>query len=219
MKNMLTIRPGACLGGMAGQCPRGRLDATRGGLHRGTTGSTAPGASTGVHTHQDLFEEAPQVSERSQRGIELSGGREVKSQAGSSHGSPRRRAGRRNYLVEVEEGTEASISPKVAMAEVAGVGRNGQVMATANQIARGSEGRRRRASGGWAGSVDRPRPEPGRLSRGRVGRLGRLARWAKKALAKCLNQNFKFKSKCYFLFEFKPNSKMQITFIKHFLNL
>jgi hypothetical protein len=52
MKTTLTVRPGACLGGMAGQCPRGRLDATRGGLHHGTTGSTAPGASTGVLTHQ-----------------------------------------------------------------------------------------------------------------------------------------------------------------------
>jgi hypothetical protein len=60
MKNTLTVRPGACLGGMAGQCPRGRLDATRGGLHHGTTGSTALGASTGVHTHTDLLEEAPQ---------------------------------------------------------------------------------------------------------------------------------------------------------------
>jgi hypothetical protein len=28
MKKKLTVRPGACLGGMAGQCPRGRLDAT-----------------------------------------------------------------------------------------------------------------------------------------------------------------------------------------------
>jgi hypothetical protein len=34
-----------------------------------------------------------------------------------------------------------------------------------------------------------------------------------------LNQNFKFKFKCYFLFEFKPNSKIQITLIKHFINL
>jgi hypothetical protein len=51
MKNTLTVCPGVCLGGMAGQCPRGRLDATRGSLHRGTTGSTASDASTGVHTH------------------------------------------------------------------------------------------------------------------------------------------------------------------------
>jgi hypothetical protein len=34
-----------------------------------------------------------------------------------------------------------------------------------------------------------------------------------------LKQNFKFKFKCYFLFEFKPNSKIQITVIKHFLSL
>jgi hypothetical protein len=112
MRNTLTVRPGACLGGMAGQCPRGRLDATRGGLHRGTTGSTAPGASTGVQPHQDPLGEAPQASERSRRGMELSGGRGVKSRAGSNHGSPRRGGGRRNYLVEVEEGTEASVSPK-----------------------------------------------------------------------------------------------------------
>jgi hypothetical protein len=49
--NMLTIRPGACLDGMAGQCPRGRPETTRGSLHRSTTGSTALGASTGdAHT-------------------------------------------------------------------------------------------------------------------------------------------------------------------------
>jgi hypothetical protein len=30
MKKALTVRPGACPDGMAGQCPRGRLDATRG---------------------------------------------------------------------------------------------------------------------------------------------------------------------------------------------
>jgi hypothetical protein len=29
-KEELTVRPVACLGGMAGQCPRGRLDATWG---------------------------------------------------------------------------------------------------------------------------------------------------------------------------------------------
>jgi hypothetical protein len=64
MKNMLTVRPGACLGVMAGQCPRGRLDATRGSLHRGTTGSTASGASTGVQPHHESLGEAPLASER-----------------------------------------------------------------------------------------------------------------------------------------------------------
>jgi hypothetical protein len=39
-KEELTVRPSACLGGMAGQCPRGRLDATWGRLHRSTAGST-----------------------------------------------------------------------------------------------------------------------------------------------------------------------------------
>jgi hypothetical protein len=112
----------------------------------------------------------------------------MKSQAGSSHRSPRRGGGRRNGLVEIEEGTGASISPKVAMVEVAGVGRNGRAMAAVNQIARGSEGRRRRARGGWAGSVNRPRPEPVGLAKpggpnGPAGRLGQQASWAKQALA------------------------------------
>jgi hypothetical protein len=42
MKKVLTVHPGACPDGMAGQCLRGRLDATRGGLHRALTGSTTP---------------------------------------------------------------------------------------------------------------------------------------------------------------------------------
>jgi hypothetical protein len=43
--------------------------------------------------------------------------------------------------VEEEEGAEGGISPMVAMAMVAGVGRSGQ--ATAIQIARGLDGRER----------------------------------------------------------------------------
>jgi hypothetical protein len=49
-KKELTSRPGAYLAGMAGQCPRGRPGAAEGRLHRGATGSTAIGASTGVHS-------------------------------------------------------------------------------------------------------------------------------------------------------------------------
>jgi hypothetical protein len=45
-------RSGAYLGGMAGQCPRGQQDATRGRLHRSIAGSTN-GASTGVLTHTE----------------------------------------------------------------------------------------------------------------------------------------------------------------------
>jgi hypothetical protein len=50
--------------------------------------------------------EAPLASEseRGRRGLELSGGGGVKSRAGSSHRSPQRGGGLRNYLVEVEEG-------------------------------------------------------------------------------------------------------------------
>jgi hypothetical protein len=71
------------------------------------------------------------IREGGRRGLELSGGRGVKSRAGSSHGSPRRGGGRRNYLVEVEEATAASISPKVAAAKVTGAGRNRQAKAAA----------------------------------------------------------------------------------------
>jgi hypothetical protein len=66
----LTVRPGTYLGGMAGQCLRGQQDATRGGLHRGTTGSTATGASTGVLTHTEVLSKKHSWHRgRSQRGI------------------------------------------------------------------------------------------------------------------------------------------------------
>jgi hypothetical protein len=54
-KKRLTMRSGACPDSMAGQCPRGRLDATRGRLHRSTAGSTTtalPPACT--HTSRPL---------------------------------------------------------------------------------------------------------------------------------------------------------------------
>jgi hypothetical protein len=57
-------------------------------------------------------------------------------------------------LVEIEEDTEAGVSPKVAVTELAGVGRNGQATAAAIQIARGIDEREREVSEwGWAGSV------------------------------------------------------------------
>jgi hypothetical protein len=59
----LTSRPGADLVGMAGQCPRGRPGAAEGRLHRGTTGSTTIGASTGVQPHQVFPGEASLASE------------------------------------------------------------------------------------------------------------------------------------------------------------
>jgi hypothetical protein len=56
-------------------------------------------------------------------------------------------------LVEIEEVTEASVSPKVATTEATGVGRGRQTTAMAIQIAREIEGRERRMSGGlgWVG--------------------------------------------------------------------
>jgi hypothetical protein len=54
-------------------------------------------------------------------------------------------------LVEIEEGTGASVSPKVATAEATGVGRNRQATAAAIQIASGIDGRERgeRMGLGW----------------------------------------------------------------------
>jgi hypothetical protein len=75
------------------------------------------------------------------------------------------------------------------MAEATGVGRSGQATAAAIQIARGIV-EREESEWGWARSIDRPRPEPGRLSRAQVGRLGQLASWAKQALANYFKTKF-----------------------------
>jgi hypothetical protein len=116
-----------------------------------------------AHTHHDLLGEAQQAPGRSRRGVDHGGDREAKTRAGSSHRSPRRGGSRRIYLVEMEEGAEESSSPKVAAAELAGVGRNRQ--ATAGRLgfrqsrAREREGKRvRESSVGWVGLTD---PDPG----------------------------------------------------------
>jgi hypothetical protein len=65
-------RPGAYLGGMAGQCPRGQQDATQGRLHRSTAGSTTtalPPACSLIQgsSHRStvgLMEEAGEASHR-----------------------------------------------------------------------------------------------------------------------------------------------------------
>jgi hypothetical protein len=82
-----------------------------------------------THTHHDHLEEALQAPGRSRRGVEFSDDREANSRARSSHGSSRRGGGRRNHLVEIEEGAEENSSPKVAAAELTGVGLNRQAMA------------------------------------------------------------------------------------------
>jgi hypothetical protein len=127
-----------------------------------------------VHTHHDLLGEAPQALGRSRRGVEISSDREAISRAGSSLGSPRRGGGWQNHLVEMEEGSEESNSPKVAVAELAGVGRDRQ--ATARRLGfareeleseRGGESERESCG---LGRFDRPRPGPYWASR-----LGGLA--------------------------------------------
>jgi hypothetical protein len=90
--------------------------------------------------------------------------------------------------VELVEGAEESILPKVAAAMATGVSRRSQAAAAAIRVTREIVGRERSAIG--AGSGDRPRPEPGRLSRARVGRLGQLANWAKQALVICFKNKF-----------------------------
>jgi hypothetical protein len=94
-KKELTSRPGAYLAGMAGQCPRGRPGATEGRLHRGTTGSTAIGASTGVHSLTEVSSKKhSRCRGRGRRDVKIGGDREAKSRVGSHHGSPRRGGGR-----------------------------------------------------------------------------------------------------------------------------
>jgi hypothetical protein len=98
---------------------------------------------------------------RSRRGVEIGGESDVKSQAGSGHGSSRRGGGRRISLVEVEEGAGASISPKAASAMVVGGGRNGRATAEAIQIASELEREREGRVGlGWVGLTD---PDPSQL--------------------------------------------------------
>jgi hypothetical protein len=81
-------------------------------------------------------------------------------------------------LEEIEEGTGASVSPKVVTVMVAGVGRSGQAMAAAIQIARGLDEREREGmNGAGLGRFDRSRPEPVGLAEpsgpgGPAGQLG-----------------------------------------------
>jgi hypothetical protein len=110
-------------------------------------------------------------------------------------------------LVEQVEGAEENISPKVAAAEVTGVGRRGQ--AAAIRVTREIEGRERSARGAGLGRVNDPDPSRVGLAVPEWAGLGQLASWAKKALAIYLNKIFKFKFECYFLFEFNSNSKLK----------
>jgi hypothetical protein len=168
----LTRRPGARLGGMAGQCLRGQPEAVWGGLHQ-----DAPASS---HQAQapELAQQAP-AQWGTAAGV-LSGNR---SWGEGPIRSPQVGSGRRNHLVELVAGAVASDSPKVATAIATGDGRSGRAMAAANQIARGTTRERGRANGAGLGRFDRPRPEPVGLAEpggpdGPAGRLGQQASWA-----------------------------------------
>jgi hypothetical protein len=128
-------------------------------------------------------------------------------------------------LVELVGGAGASDSPKVAAAMVTGGGRSGQAMAAAIQIASQRARERERGEWGWAGSVWPTQTRASWFSRARwagwasrpVGPAGQMGQIGFGQLIQ--KQNFKFKFKGYFLLEFKLNSKIQITLIKHFLIL
>jgi hypothetical protein len=109
-----------------------------------------------AHTHHDHLEDAQHALGRSQRGVELDGDRDTKTQAGSSHRSPRRGGGHQINLVEEEEGTERSVSPKVAAVEFAGGDQNHRAMVRrlgfCQRRAQEREGERSERAK-WAGSV------------------------------------------------------------------
>jgi hypothetical protein len=79
-------------------------------------------------------------------------------------------------LVEQVEGAEENISPKVAAAEVTGVGRRGQAVAAAIRVTREIKGRERSARGAGLGRVNDP--DPSRVSLA----VPEWASWAKKRL-------------------------------------
>jgi hypothetical protein len=111
--------------------------------------------------------------------------------------------------VELVEGAEVSVPPKEAMAEATRVGQRGQAMAAAIQIARGIKGRERRASGAGLGRLTDP--DPSRVSLA----VPEWAGWASWPVGPnrlwpiVLNQNFKFKFKCYSFWNSKQIQKFK----------
>jgi hypothetical protein len=157
-KITLTRRPGAYLAGMARQCPRGRPGAAEGRLHRDAPGAphlALPPAKARVAQALEHAQHAQQSPAAKHLISELGGGR---SRGGRPPRSPRGGSGRRFHSVELVGGAEASISPKVAMAEATGVGRRGQATAAAIQIAKGIVERERRASRAGLGRLTDPDP-------------------------------------------------------------
>jgi hypothetical protein len=143
-------------------------------LHREHHTLTLPPANTREAQAPEQAQQAP--ARRGTASGVLGGGR---SRGERPPRSPRRGGGRRFHLVEMEEGAEKSISPKVAAAKTTGVGRRGQAAAAAIQLSPESRGEREESEGGWARSVDRPRPEPVRFNQTRWAGWANWAKWAK----------------------------------------
>jgi hypothetical protein len=151
-------RPGAYLAGMARQCPHGRPGAAEGRLHRDAPGAphlALPPAKAHAAQALEHAQHAQQSPAARHLIGELGGGR---SQEGRPPRSPREGSGQRFHSVELVEGAEASVLPKVATAEATEVGWRGQATAAAIQIARGIEGRERRANGAGLGRLTDPDP-------------------------------------------------------------
>jgi hypothetical protein len=58
-----------------------------------------------------------------------------------------------------------------------------------SRVASEIERRREESEGGWAGSGDRPRPEPGRLSRAQVGLFGPVGQLGQIGFGQLFKQN------------------------------
>jgi hypothetical protein len=129
-EGVLTNRPGARLDGMAGPArpARGCLGKSSPSPHWEHHTLMLPPASTHEAQAPEQAQQAP--ARRGTASRVLGDGR---SRGERPPRSPRRGGGWRFHLVEMEEGAEESISPKVAMAEATGVGRRGQAVAAAIQ--------------------------------------------------------------------------------------
>jgi hypothetical protein len=160
-------RPGAYLVGMAGQCPRGQQDATRGRLHRSTVGSTTTALPPACSLTQ-------RSSHRSTAGVVVEAG-EASHRGCQSQQIPRGEitpiSSERRRLTKPLGGGKRGRSSEYFAQGGGGEGHRSWPESTSvgggDPVARELGGQRGRRVRGWAGSVVRPRPEPGCLSQAR----------------------------------------------------
>jgi hypothetical protein len=109
----LTRRPGACLDGMAGQCPCGRPGATWGSLHCAAPGPPHLGTSTGdAHTPWQPQTCAASTGKRSGRVSSSEAIGADKNPSGDWPQISRRGEGFQVHLMEEEEGSGAHRLPR-----------------------------------------------------------------------------------------------------------